>query len=277
MNETASFSERLYLLLERRVDLRDLQVDWEHSSYGAPGFAERALRDLSWQPSPAQTRKEWDLVVEMLDLTPPCRFLDVCCGPGRHVLAMAQQGFVPVGIDSKPEFVEYAREVARRRHFTVDLRVADARDFRLELPCEAAAVFENTLSVIRPEEVSQVLCNIRQALVEKGRFFCDLDNLYRVAQEGLNRSTWFRTPEGFLLQETWFDVETSVQKCRDLGVDLVQERLDEFLVFKRIYTLAELDRLLEEAGFRRTALAGDWDASPYHRESTKMIVAALAE
>jgi SAM-dependent methyltransferase len=264
----------LYEFLERRQDLREIPVQWEMPPETRDDSAERAVRDLSWQPSHEQTRRECDLMLQMLDLTPPARVLDVCCGPGRHVLELARRGFEVAGLDRAPAFVEYTRRAAERRYDSVLTAVGDARDAAFSRSFQAAAIFENTLSIFHRADAVRVLDNIRQALVEGGRFFCDLDNLYTVARRELNSHTWYRTPEGFVLQETFFDVETSVQKCRDLNVNLVQGRFDEYRVCKRIDTLTELDELLSEAGLKRFALAGDWDGSAYQYESPKMIVAA---
>ena len=45
------------------------------------------------------TKQEVDFLLELLNLPPNGRVLDVGCGPGRHSLEFARRGFRPVGID----------------------------------------------------------------------------------------------------------------------------------------------------------------------------------
>ncbi|MEQ8716103.1 MAG: class I SAM-dependent methyltransferase [Acidimicrobiales bacterium] len=58
------------------------------------------------------TRQEVDFLVEVLELEPPMRVLDVGCGPGRHARVLAERGFEVVGVDISPRFVEIARRDA---------------------------------------------------------------------------------------------------------------------------------------------------------------------
>ncbi len=58
------------------------------------------------------TRREVDFLVDVLDLAPGARVLDVGCGPGRHALDLADRGFVVHGVDISERFVDLARSAA---------------------------------------------------------------------------------------------------------------------------------------------------------------------
>src|SRR5947209_6236481 len=51
------------------------------------------------------TEQETDVLVEVLGLRPGERVVDVGCGPGRHVAALAERGLDVVGVDIAARFV----------------------------------------------------------------------------------------------------------------------------------------------------------------------------
>jgi SAM-dependent methyltransferase len=55
------------------------------------------------------TEQEVDALVDLLDLEPGQRVLDVGCGPGRHAHALARRGLEVVGVDISERFVDLAR------------------------------------------------------------------------------------------------------------------------------------------------------------------------
>ncbi len=58
------------------------------------------------------TRQEVDFLVEVLNLVPGMRILDVGCGPGRHAHELASRGFLVHGIDISQSFIDVARQNA---------------------------------------------------------------------------------------------------------------------------------------------------------------------
>lgn len=76
------------------------------------------------------TDQEVGALIELLELRPGHRLLDVGCGPGRHALALARMGYEVVGVDISATFVDLARQAAGAEGLADRLRfeVADARD-----------------------------------------------------------------------------------------------------------------------------------------------------
>ncbi|MEL7156590.1 MAG: class I SAM-dependent methyltransferase, partial [Actinomycetota bacterium] len=59
------------------------------------------------------TAQEVGALIDLLDLRPGDRVLDVGCGPGRHALALAEAGMAVTGIDISPRFIDLARAAAK--------------------------------------------------------------------------------------------------------------------------------------------------------------------
>src|ERR1700712_5479810 len=58
------------------------------------------------------TANEVAFLIDVLELTPGRRVLDVGCGPGRHARALAEAGMEVVGVDISQRFIDLARRDA---------------------------------------------------------------------------------------------------------------------------------------------------------------------
>ncbi|MGI9615496.1 MAG: SAM-dependent methyltransferase [Acidimicrobiales bacterium] len=94
------------------------------------------------------TDQEVAALVEILDLVPGERVLDVGCGPGRHSLALAAAGFEVVGVDISPDFVTLATEAAAKAGLDDRARFvrADARTLTPE-DIGTGTLFEAVISL----------------------------------------------------------------------------------------------------------------------------------
>lgn len=83
---------------------------------GSPYFAEvaeRLGRSYLRYSFTKGTAQEVGFLLELLQLPPGSRLLDVGCGPGRHSVPLAQAGLAVTGIDVSRRFLELAAEEAR--------------------------------------------------------------------------------------------------------------------------------------------------------------------
>ena len=102
----------------------------------------RFLGESYWAPGSTRvqafttgTAQEVEFLVDCLDLRAGMKVLDAGCGPGRHALALAEQGIEVVGIDASPDFIALAQASAGPR--SVEFRVGDLRDLAAEAEFDA--------------------------------------------------------------------------------------------------------------------------------------------
>ncbi len=57
------------------------------------------------------------------------KVLDLCCGPGRHALALAKEGFQVTAVDLIPLLLERAKAAARSEYVNVEWIHDDMRKF----------------------------------------------------------------------------------------------------------------------------------------------------
>ena len=78
-------------------------------------FEQDGAIELSCFPTATETLSEVEGVIRFLDLRQSDTILDVCCGPGRHLLGLAWRGHRVVGLDIALAMVKTARRGLRAR------------------------------------------------------------------------------------------------------------------------------------------------------------------
>ena len=73
------------------------------------------------------TEQETAFLVDVLDLKEGERVLDVGCGPGRHAVALAQEGLAVTGVDVSRRFLDLAAGRARAVSVSASFFEVDAR------------------------------------------------------------------------------------------------------------------------------------------------------
>lgn len=95
-------------------------------------------------------RTPWDTgitppeLISFLERTPPGRAIDLGCGTGTNVIAMAKQGWQVTGVDLSKRAIDKAQRKAAKAGVSVDLQQADVShlnnitgpfDFALDIGC----------------------------------------------------------------------------------------------------------------------------------------------
>lgn len=71
--------------------------------------------------------REVEFLIELLDLPPGRRVLDVGCGPGRHAVLLAKAGYEVTGVDVSRRFLDIAADAAREAAVKAAFFEVDAR------------------------------------------------------------------------------------------------------------------------------------------------------
>jgi trans-aconitate methyltransferase len=173
-------------------------VDWDAAEYDAGyAFVTDYGRDL----------------LDLLDVTPPARVLDVGCGTGVHAGLLAERGFGVVGVDADEAMLQQAREAYPQVRFVV----ADVQFMHLNEKFDAAI---SNAALHWMSDQAAALGAIRAALVDGAPFVAEMGGAGNVAT-----------------------VDSALEAAtRDLGLTVPPIR-------KFFPTVAQEARLLEDAGF----------------------------
>jgi SAM-dependent methyltransferase len=222
----------------------------------------------------AAAEPEVELAVSLLRLPPPAAVLDLACGPGRHVLALARRGYRVTGVDATAAFLETAASLASGEGLSVDLVHEDMREFCRVGGFDAVLSMSTSFGYFEdPEDDLRVLRNVRRSLRPGGRLLIELTGKEVVART-LKGRDWKEEEGVVLLTEqsvrddwTWADNRL---------VFLAEGRREEFVLSHRLYSAAELTALLLEAGFAETSAFGTLAGSPYDADAERLVVVAAS-
>ena len=113
------------------------------------------------------TEQEVDFLVDVLELEPGMRVLDVGCGPGRHAHELGRRGFDVLGIDISQRVIDLARADAPKG---VEFRRADARARHFDGGFDAAiSLCQGAFGLVGPGADLDVLAGMHAALEPGGR------------------------------------------------------------------------------------------------------------
>jgi SAM-dependent methyltransferase len=199
--------------------------------------------------------------------------LDLCCGPGRHSIALARRGFDVTGVDGTPFLLNKARRRARSARVPVEFIRADMRNFvrpnayKLVLNLWTSfGYFDNK------DDDRRVLRNIFASLAANGACVIDVRGKEHIAKV-LQPIHSTRYADGaFLIQA--HEVFDDWTRIRNEWILLKGNRARRFKFRHTIYSGQELKDLLRQTGFAEVKLYGDFDGQPYGLDAPRLVAVA---
>jgi SAM-dependent methyltransferase len=200
-------------------------------------------------------------------------------GTGRVVWELAIRGHRAVGVDPSEVMIETAEERRREEAPAVSQRVrlvcADPRSLRMKERFPLVLAPHNALALMATlDDLDAMLSTARLHLASGGAFLFDALNPVRE-----------RFPPPDEPEDAWHPLE-GVEPPRPIFAPHLRERVrspngtTEAIRRLRLrhFTVSEIDRALEEAGFVATERYGDFDRRPFDTTlSTQLVVATPTE
>ncbi len=216
-----------------------------------------------------------DQVSKILDLvgTGGPAVLDLCCGPGRLSLPLAESGLSVTGVDRSPFLLDKARERTAARNIDIEWVQEDMRTFL------RAGSFDLVLNMFTSfgyfddkNDDMTVLANIYSSLKPAGTFLIDLmgkEILARIYQPTLSEVA----PDGTRLFQR-HEVFDNWTRVRSEWILVKGETARTFRFHHTLYSAQELTDRLAQVGFENIEVYGDLDANPYDRNAKRLILKA---
>jgi SAM-dependent methyltransferase len=217
--------------------------------------------------------QEVDRLVELLQLQPGARVLDLCCGIGRHSLELARRGYRMTGFDRTAGYLERARQAAQAEGLRVDFVQGDIRRFCALEEFDAVVNFFTSFGYFEDaNDDKRVLLNTYASLKQGGRLLIEL-----VGKEVLARTfqprDWHERDGRIFLRETEATQDWSWIKNR--WILLENGRQKEFSFGHRVYSAVELTSLLKRCGFAEVKVFGDLTGAPYDHKAQRLVTFAV--
>ncbi len=219
-----------------------------------------------------RTAREVAGIVTLLALPAGSSILDLCCGHGRHTIALAQLGYQMTGQDLSEVFLHEAQVQAITQNVQVRWVHSDMRNIPFESEFDAVINIFTAFGYLENEDEDQkVLQQVYKALKPGGLFL-----LETVQRDGLMRhyasQAIRRYPDGLIvLEERNFNLLTSRNEVQVTMLTPDGHR-NEYSHSLRVYTLTELVQMLAEANLQVQAYYGGWDGSPLTMDRFRLIL-----
>lgn len=225
------------------------------------------------------TRREIDLIRELIPLSPEQEILDLCGGHGRHSMELHSRGFKKCTVLDYSQFlIDRGRREAGRLGMEITFLQGDAR--ATGLPPESfdrVLILGNSLGYIATPEGDRAILSEAMRLVKRGgRLLIDIVN-------GATLKSRFNPL-------AWHEIGDDIVVCRNRSLDGDMVYAREMVISKkgglirdnryslRLYEPDSMRRLLAQIGFSGITVLGDF--SPFHKigdygfMNSRMIVTA---
>ena len=234
-------------------------------------FGELYGRVLAASFATERTLAQARLVRRLLRLRKGERVLDVPCGQGRLTIPLAQAGLAMTGVDLSAAYLRAARAAARREGARAKLLRRDMRRIEFDSEFDAAFNYFTSIGYFSDEENLDFCRRVLRALRPGGRFLVETLNRPWILSRFLRRSRDQVGDVTVLHRSRW-----NVSACRseDTWTFRRGKRTETHRISVRLYSGADLRRLLEEAGFEAVRLWGIPPLRPLTRASRRLIAVA---
>ena len=182
------------------------------------------------------------------------RVLDLGCGPGLYLSALARRGFDCTGIDFSPASIEYARERAAQEGLACEYRLADLRDGEFGEHFELVLLLYGELNTFDRAEARSILAAAHAAF-GGGELVLEAYDFASIEARGNAAPSWYTAESGLfgdaphlvLTESRWFpDAASAVTRYLVVSQSGDVECYSETL---QAWHDHEYDDLLGEAGF----------------------------
>ena len=240
-----------------------LQHQWFETFFQGP-----AVEFWTNAMTPALTLADVDFLEKTFDVKPGAHLLDVPCGNGRHSIELARRGYRITGIDLSQELL-----AAARSELDADWRFGDMRALELESSAfDGAFCFGNSFGYLDYEGAGAFLSSIAGALKPGAKLAIETGVAAESILPTIVAKRWHRFGDLFIVSENRYDAAAS-----RLDIDYTFIRngtIETRPAASYVFTVAEIGRMLESAGFevltRNSGLAGE----PYQLGSPRLIITA---
>ena len=249
----------------------------QHEAWYARFFKRDYLQFYGRTLTSERTDHETQFAIQTLSLKPGESVLDLCCGQGRHSIALASTGIKVTGVDLSEEMLAIARESSRQMTTPPDFIHADMRHLPQTLSgkFDAALNMFSSFGYLESEADDQaVLHQIANALKPGGQLMMDLLNREWVIRYNEPFEWQIKADGTVVLEHRNLDLHASINHLTFTEIAPDGTRSQPSELHMRLYTLTEMAKMLATANLQLTSVAGGFSGEEYSVDTRRMIIVA---
>jgi len=205
------------------------------------------------------TRREVDLICELVPIRPGHRILDLCGGHGRHSLELCARGFTWCTLlDYSRYLIDYARTQAAGCNYHMEFIQADARSTGLSPESfDHVLIMGNSLGYIpEPAADRQILAEAKRLLRSGGWLLIDVADGAAV-RDSFNPSARHEIGTDIVVSRQR-EMEGNTVYAREMVFSKEKGLIRDCTYSIRLYEAQTVEAMLEDAGFERVNVHTDF-------------------
>lgn len=216
------------------------------------------------------SQEQVEFIEKAVPLKPHYKILDLACGYGRHSILLAKKGYSVTGYDLSSDYIDQARQEAMKADVNATFERMDMRSLDVFERFDVVLSFSTSLAFYEDKVNRDIFHRIHRTLRPDGTFLFDQANLFWVISLDKHSGTQ-KLPDGRIHRYKYsFDAKRCILSRRSVLED--EEGYCESGWDIRYYTLPELYSILRDIGFNVLRVYGNYDSSPYHLKSDRLIL-----
>jgi len=201
----------------------------------------------------------------------PQRILDLGCGPGRHALPLASQGYPVTAVDTSRSLLDQLEQ--RRGGLDIEIVQADMREFERPQAFDLVVIMWTSFGYFEHEaDHGRVLERIRTSLMEGGRLILDLVGVEYLARN-LEPVHLTEYEDGRLLIERPV-LTDELRRLENDWLLIDGDRVHRSHIAHRVWSAGEISALLARHGLDVEAIHGGYQGEDYDLEAERLLVIA---
>ena len=199
--------------------------------------------------------------------------LDLCCGPGRHAIKLAEEGYNVTAVDKSPYLLNIAKDRCKKDNVNVRFIEEDMRKFSRPGKFDLVINLFTSFGYFEHQEDDEaVLKNIFESLIPGGKVVMELmgkEILARIFQKTI--STQLEN-SSVLIQR--HKIMNDWSKNLNEWILLKENTYKKYSFSHRIYSAVELKSLYRAAGFNKIKVYGSLKGTVYDEEADRLVIVA---
>ena len=201
------------------------------------------------------------------------RILDLCCGPGRHSIALAKKGFQVTAVDLSPFLLEKAMVAAKAENIELEWVREDMRKFSRPGTFDLIINLFTSFGYFDDEKDNEVVLSMMYDNLKKGGMVV-VDTMAKEILARIYQPTQStELPDGSIIVRR-VKINEEWSRCQNQWL-LIKDRIaDSYSFSHTIYSGIELKKLLLNAGFKNVKLYGNLEGDAYDQQASRLIAVA---